>query len=176
MSRKPRADSALKTLPLEAQEALFALLRKTSYEKALPIVAKEFGVRTSSGALSQFFSWYPLSRRLEQAKSFADTITAQIKANPALNLDAEKVSAVGQIAFEAQALAEQDPKLFVALRRLRVSEKTFELEEEKFRETMKSSVEKGLDALQQEIKGNAEALALFERLKASVLKSMEGTK
>jgi hypothetical protein len=119
MSRKPRADSALKTLPLDQQEKLFALLRKTSYEKALPIVAKEFGVRTSSGALSQFFSWYPLSRRLEQAKSFADTITAQIKANPHLNLDAEKISAVGQIAFEAQALAEQDPKLYVSMRKLR---------------------------------------------------------
>lgn len=119
MSRKPRADSALKTLPADQQEKLFRLLRATSYEKALPIVAKEFGVRTSSAALSAFFSWYPLSRRLEQAKSFADQLTQQLKANPHLNLDAEKLSAVGQVAFEAQAVAEQDPELYIGLRKLR---------------------------------------------------------
>ncbi len=116
-ARKPRADSVLKSLPLGQQEKLFTLLRATSYEKALPIVAKEFGVRTSTGSLSQFFSWYPLSRRL--AKSFADQLTATLKANPSLNLDADKLSAVAQVAFEAQAVQEQDPALFIGLRKLR---------------------------------------------------------
>ena len=117
--RKPRADSVLKTLPQDKQDELFAHLRSTSYEAALPIVRKSFGVATSAGALSAFFAWYPLSRRLEQAKSFADQLKDSLAKNPALNLDAEKLSTVAQVAFEAQAVQEQNPKLFMGLRKLR---------------------------------------------------------
>ena len=39
---------------------------------------------------------------------------------------------------------------------------------------MKSDIEKGLDALQDEIKGNAEALKLFDQMKALFIQSVEG--
>jgi len=116
---KPRSDSKLKTLPAQKQEQLYALLRANSYKAALPLVQKTFGVVTSEASLSQFYSWYPLSRRLEQAKSFADQLKESLAKNPALNLDAEKLSTVAQVAFEAQAVQEQDSALFMGLRKLR---------------------------------------------------------
>jgi hypothetical protein len=174
--RKPRADAKLKSLPPAQQEAIFALLREKSYAKAIPLIAEKFEVETSAGALSQFFAWYPLSRRLEQGAKFADELKSMLATNPKLTLRAEELSMIGQVAFEAQALQEQDPKLFVALRKLRVMEKNFDLEREKFRETLKTDVEKGLDALLLELKANDEALVLFERMKAIVLKSVERAK
>lgn len=116
---KPRSDSKLKTLPADQQAALYALLQGKSYKQALPIVREKLGVSTSEAALSQFFSWYPLSRRLEQAKSFADQLKDTLAKNPALNLDAEKLSMVAQVAFEAQAVQEQDSDLYIALRKRR---------------------------------------------------------
>ena len=45
---------------------------------------------------------------------------------------------------------------------------------EKFRQQVKTDIEKGLDALHAEIKGNAEALRLFEKFRAVVLGATEG--
>lgn len=173
MASKPRADAKLKTLPDPVQEQLFELYRKKSVSDCLDWLIDKHGVESSAGALSEFYSWYPLSRPLEQSKKFADEFKAALAANPELRLDAEQLSIAGQIAFEQQALAKGDVAAFVQLRKLRQAEKTFELEKEKFREVVKSAVEKGLDALQAEIKGNAAALKLFEQLKASVLKDVE---
>jgi len=116
---KPRSDSKLKTLPTEVQGKIYALLAKVSYQKAVGLIAKEFGVITSAGALSGFYSWYPLSRRIEQSRTFADELKKTLASNPQLNLDADKLSTVGQVAFEMKALEEQDTELFVSLRKLR---------------------------------------------------------
>jgi hypothetical protein len=116
---KPRADAKLKTLPPEIQEAIFKLLQRASYAKAVGMIRQQFDVETSPAGLSAFFSWYPFSRRLEQHATLADQIKQQIAANPALGLDAEKVTAIAQIAFEAQAVQEQDPTLYIGLRKLR---------------------------------------------------------
>lgn len=117
MSRKPRTDSRLKTLPPGVQEKLFALLRTTTYRKAVPVVAKEFGVQTSVGALSDFFGWYPLSRQLEQAANFAEQLEKVAKADPQLVGKSEEISRFAQIAFEARAVETQDAELFIALRK-----------------------------------------------------------
>jgi hypothetical protein len=116
---KPRSDSKLKTLPTEVQAKVYALLAKVSYQKAVGLIAKEHGIATSVGALSAFYSWYPLSRRIEQSRSFADELKKTLASNSQLDLNAEKLSQVAQAAFEIQAVQEQDTGLFVSLRKLR---------------------------------------------------------
>ncbi len=117
--KKPRGDAKLKTLPAEQQAAIFALLQQHTANEVKVLIAKEPGVFTSTGALSQFYHWYPLSRRLEQAASFADQLQSQLLKLPNLNLDAAKLSTVAQVAFEARAVQEQDSDLFIALRKRR---------------------------------------------------------
>jgi hypothetical protein len=123
-ARKPRADSVLKNLEPQQQEELMALLRtpRMTYKKALPIVEKEFSVKTSEPALSAFYSWFPLSRQLEKAASLADQIKQQALANPALAKDAEALSQYAQISFEVLAAQKQNVKEFVSLRKLRLKE------------------------------------------------------
>jgi hypothetical protein len=58
--------------------------------------------------------------------------------------------------------------------KLTLKKRELELNLEKFRQQTKADIEKGLDALLAEIKGNAEALQLFEKFKAAVLRSTEG--
>lgn len=149
------------------------MYRTKSPDTCLAWLVEKHEVQSSPAALSEFYSWFPLSRPLERSKEYARDFELALKADPNIKLNAEQISLAGQIAFEQQALQAGDVAAFIALRKLRQSEKVFELEREKFRELMKSGVEKGLDALQAEIKDNAEALELFAKLKDTVVKSME---
>ena len=58
--------------------------------------------------------------------------------------------------------------------KLALWEKELALAREKFDEQVKSDVDKGIAALKKEVHGNAEALAIFEKLAACVKKDMEG--
>lgn len=140
--KKPRGDAKLKTLPDALQEALFQVLRSTTAEKAAAWLLKDHGVKTSAGALSEFFSWYPLSRRLEQAASFADQLRDQLLKLPDLNLDAAKLSQVAQVAFEARAVQEQDSELYVALKKRRQKDAELALSESKHALALKQYEEK----------------------------------
>lgn len=175
MSRKPRADSVLKTLPDALQETLFQMLRHNTLEKVQAWLAEKHEVKTSTAALSTFWAWYQ-SSSLKPAAAFADSLAKQMAKMPELALKAEQASQITQTVFELQAAQDRDPKLFFALARQRHDTRRLALEENKFRESIKSDIEKGLDALHEELAGNTEALALFERLKASVMKSVGGAK
>lgn len=129
MSKKSRADAKLKVLPPAQQAMIWTLLQERSYQATRAILREKHGIETSERALSEFYVWYPLSRRLEQAASFADQLKGQLAQMPRLNLDAEQLSTLGQVAFEMQAVQEQNPKLFVALRRLRQKDKAQTIED-----------------------------------------------
>lgn len=173
MARKARKDSKLKTLPDAVQAELYRRYQKEGGD-VLAWLKEAHGVASSTGALSVFASWYPFSRPLELVEHHASQYGAALKANPKLQLNAEQISIASQIAFEQTALQLGDIKAFVNLRRLRNSEKSLELEKQKFQESTKSAIEKGLDALHAECANNPEALALFEKFRAAVMKSVEG--
>lgn len=172
MPKKPRKDSKLKTLPDAVQAELYAKYQKQGSD-VLTWLREEHGVRSSTGALSNFAAWYPFSRPLEMVAQRADRYEQALRGNPHLQLNAEQISVASQIAFEQLALEMQDTKAFIGLRRLRQSEKTFELEKQKFQEATKSAIEKGLDALHAECANNPEALALFEKFRAAVIGAVE---
>lgn len=117
--KKQRSDAKLKSLPAEQQAVLFQLLQQKSLEEARGRIAKDLGIQTSVRALSEFFAWYPLSRRLEQAATFADQLKAQLASLPQWQGRAAELEQLAQIAFETQAVQEQDPELFIALKKRR---------------------------------------------------------
>lgn len=173
-TRKPRGDAVLKNLPDALQDELYQMLRRNTQEKVVEWLKADHGIKTDSGALSRFWEWYH-SWSLKPAADFAGSLQKQFEKMPQLKGQAEKIREITQVAFEMKAAQDRDPKLFFALGKARHDARRLALEENKFRESIKTDIEKGLDALHSEIKDNTEALTLFERLKAAVMKSVGGS-
>jgi hypothetical protein len=170
---KPRGDAVLKTLPDALQEELWQFLRRNTQLKTAAWLKEAHDITTSSPALSAFYDWYPRSVYLRNAARTSDELAATLKKIPSLKLTAAQAAEVAQVNFEIQAAQDRDPVLYAALRKGEIDRDRLRLEREKFEHSKKSDVEKGLDALHDEIKGNAEALHHFEKLKAAVRKQQE---
>lgn len=140
MSRKPRADAVLKTLPADQQEQIFMRLQKPkdgTYQKVKSWLFQEWDINTSVGALQDFYSWYALRRRLEQTENITQDLVELLQ-GAEFGLDAQKVRELGNLIFITQATKENDTKAFVALakllleqRKLDVSERRLKLLEQK---------------------------------------------
>lgn len=130
MSKKPRGDAKLKTLAPEKRKALFELLHQHTLEEAVVLLRKD-GIHTGTRALSEFYSWYPLSQHLEQASTFADSLKAQLANLPEWQGKAAELEKLAQIAFETQAVQRQDTELYIGLKKLRLKDRDVTLRESK---------------------------------------------
>lgn len=131
MSRKPRADAKLKTLPDALQEDLYQVLRRTSQEKVIAMLKDKHGIETSAGALTEFFSWYPRSQSLRNAASFADQFLAQAQKLPEFKGNIAELQRAAEVLFQIQAAQDRDPKLFVELMKISLAKRDQELNERK---------------------------------------------
>lgn len=121
MSKKPRGDSKLKTLPPAVQAELFVQCRgKGGYEAARAWLLAEHGVSTSAGSLSAFFGWYPFS--LSATASYAQQFEAELKKLPALAADAAQLSQLSQLGFEMLAMRTNDLEGYATLKKIRLKE------------------------------------------------------
>lgn len=169
--KKPRGDAKLKTLPDALQEDLWQQLRRTHQVKAQAWLLEKHGVKTSTGALSDFYSWYPRQATLRSAAATSDELEATLRKMPELEITADKARKVAQVNFEIQAARDRDPALFSALRKGSLDERRQVLEEAKFEHAKKEDWEHGLDALFEEVKDCPPALKLFEAMKAEIKKA-----
>jgi hypothetical protein len=151
---KPHGNSKLKTLAPERQEQLAAWLAMGTIEQARNRIWLEWGIRTSTAAISEFGSWYALRQAFTQAESFAEQFALKLVESPNFASQAELVGTASQIAFEAMALAAQDPKTFVALKRARQEDQrlrqeaaALDLAREKFEFDASAAALKEVDAL-----------------------------
>lgn len=182
MKKKPRSDSKLDGLPQAQKDELCRWLTQenVSYEEARARVGQRFGVLVSSDStFSDFYHSVALPWNYAQATNFA-TGMARLKQGefkPAIMRRLE------QLAFEVAASQDVNPKTLKAfLKMITDSEKValqkgaLDLAVQKFRESVKSEMEKGLDALFAEVKDNPVALALYQKFKAAALKGVEDAK
>jgi hypothetical protein len=116
MSRKPRSDSQLKTLPDERQADIIDHLRNNSLAATVAWL-RSSGVETSAAALSDFHSWFHLRSRLARNQSTVETLLEKIQAeDPAIA--PEKLFMLGQEMFSAMAIEQADPKSWYLTQRL----------------------------------------------------------
>jgi len=185
MAKKPRADSKLKNLPKVDQEHLWELLSQPqvamSDEPGAPMrpftlqelqteVPLLHGFTVALSTLSEWRSWYALRLRTQSAMARADQAKLEwLKENP--DATPEDLGRLGQMVFTAESIEDGNIKGFVALMRERNRQRAIELDHEKFRAGLKSDLEKGLDALFEEIKGNEKAEEIFRDLKETLRKS-----
>lgn len=166
--KKARGDAVLKTLGDGLQEELYQYLRRHTQEATLLWLKEKQGIASSPRALSEFWEWYPRSFVLRAAARTSDQLEATLKKIPQLRITADQAKQVAQVNFEIQAAQDRDPVLFAALRRGELERERLLLEREKFEHAKKSDVEKGLDALFEEIREIPAAVKLFEQMKALV--------
>jgi hypothetical protein len=154
--------------------------RSLGYQKARALVAKEFNIAAPS--LAAFAKFYQTYAREEQANRIHKSCTDAAAIRASVSDQGELTEAMAA-ALEAEAssaiLAGDDAdrlKLLVSLalkaRGSLRSEKTLELEVRKYQDAVKSNIERGLDALADEIKDHPEATALYSRIREIVIASM----
>jgi hypothetical protein len=104
MSKKPRSDSKLNALPPKKREALIRWLTEENlgYDMVRDRLWQEFKVRTSIGALSQFYATQCFSLRYSQAREIAETVGREMARSPE-QFDTATISLVKQKAFERAA-------------------------------------------------------------------------
>lgn len=179
---KPRSDAKLLNLPDAKQLAIYKIVRSgVSFIDAVVLIRKEHGLSVSVGALHNFYK--KASERFQRERiirAVADADAIKKAAKEIGSLDKAIIAEMSQKAFELMVTDHPDTGAVSALigcildlKKQDMSERAFKLDLEKFREAMKSSVEKGLDALFDEIKGSRSAETLFKKLKATVLKQVD---
>lgn len=125
--RKPRSDSALKTLPEERQAQVAALLASKSLAEVKAELAKD-GLVTSTAALSEFFSWWQVRQSLQRREDRITGILEQVKADVP-EVDQDKLFRLGQSLFGTLAIAEQDGQQWYNTQRLALAAQKLELED-----------------------------------------------
>lgn len=177
MSRKPRSDSKLLNLAEEDQVKIFDWLRSVGYEKTKLLVAEKLEVSTSVGALHNFYEHrFEEHQRLRFMK--AASAAKVIEAEAEQDFSPQLAQLFGQMAFEAgvderPVVAESYLKMARAVKSDMMRKERFEFEIQKFRESMKTKQEAALDALFDDISGNAEAEKLFAKMRAVLTAATE---
>lgn len=154
MEKQPRMDAKLKNLPEDALEVLWRFRNpeeggeKLSYEAILGEIPLRFGFTSSLGALSEFYSWLRLKRRMEAAAERAEQVKIELARDG--SLCAEDLERVAQTVFTAESLEGGNVKAFVALAKLRIAQK--QVDHDSRRLAMLEAKERRLDEMEAKAK------------------------
>jgi hypothetical protein len=114
--KKIRGDATLKLMPPDRQREIWEKLNAP--DGTLAKVRKwliEDGIKVSLNTLSEFYSWYGLRLRFQQAEQ--ETLTVQdLLRQAAPELPEEKVHAFGEAHFNIKAIRNDDEELYLAMR------------------------------------------------------------
>jgi hypothetical protein len=135
ISRKPRSDSRLKTLPPARQEQIADYASSHSLQDTRAWLSSD-GLKTSVAALSEFLSWWSLKQQLSRNEQTVEQVLEQLKRTRP-DLTEEELFSAGQSFFSALAIEQRDAKTWKRTQDLRLKRQAMELEEQKFqRETV----------------------------------------
>ena len=129
-------------------------------------------VTCAPSTLSEYYKWAKLKRSIEEREREADQAMEMYAAkNP--DASQEKLRSIGQRYFSSKSIAEDDLAGWVKVQMVAEKRAAREFDERKFQQSIKSKQEAGLDAVFEEIKGNAQAEALFAKMTEVIKKSWE---
>jgi hypothetical protein len=144
--RKVNSNAKLKTLPEERQAMIADYARDHSLDETVKWLGED-GLETSTGALSQFLSWYVLGRQLEQNESTVKQVLADLaKNNP--GMAQEELDRAGQLFFSALAIQQQDSLTWKRIKDAATREKLVALNRDKFEFDAVAECRKQLPQLQ----------------------------
>ena len=127
-----RKDAKLKGLDPAVQAELYAVRSEGGQDEAMAWLDGQ-GVESSTGALSEWFSWYGLALRMVAADQRRDQImAAKLLEHPEADLRA--IADYGDAMFLLESITEKDSSAYTALRRVMEKGKDHELATKKFEE------------------------------------------
>jgi hypothetical protein len=140
---KARSDSLFCRLKPAQREELLEMLCETgaSVDTALKKCAS-WGVKTSAGAVSRFYSVHAFAWRLDRAKAIAEA-TSQISPQA---IEEQKSRLLSQKIFEAISDLDCPPKVLIALRGLELKAATLHLAERRVK-VLEAQLSEGKAAL-----------------------------
>ena len=179
---KRRSDAWDTGLTDEQRLQAFDWARDLGYHKMRVLLKKEFEVTPPS--IAAISTWYQHMTGVVAQATLAKAITdaGQIRdAAKTLGDVSDAVAAgLGQLALEA--IVSRDPekiKMFATLamqsQKERREVEELELDKAKWQEAMKSNIERGLNALYEDIRGNTQAVQLYLKLRATVMQEVAKT-
>lgn len=173
--KETRADAKLQNLPDEELDFLWRLRHpeKGGVKMTLDAIAVQvplrYGFTVSLSSLSNFYKWLRLRQRIEAADSVANQFKEQLSKDPSIT--EEDIDALAAKIFKTEMLTEKNASGYLAIANFQMRKERFKFDQQKFTETTKGLIEKGLDALLVEIQGNPKAVDLFNQLKEVVAKA-----
>lgn len=138
MDKEIRSDAKLKNLPQEVLDQLW-LYRypidpeqdKLPYIAILALLKNEHGISSSLGALSEFYSWMRMERKMAAARSRAEQARQLMARDP--DATPEAIARVGQMAFTAEMVDDGNIRAFIALEKLRLQQRIADQDERKLK-------------------------------------------
>ena len=197
MSKLPpirKSKAVLDNLPANQAECLERWLFDD--KPALTFVAakdrlwSDFNVKSSKSAVGEFYKkcrQERVTKTLLESVSTANRLKDVIRNSQGVIFES-LLELVGQDAFERKMRGEEVPietlkdlseiasvglRAITDGKKLQQTDQRIEIERQKLARTMKSDIEKGLDAVYEELKTNPAALALFSQFKAVIAKATE---
>lgn len=132
-----RADAKLKSLPPEALDLLWRMRYpeedglKYTYSAILAMLPASYGISSSLAALSEFYSWLRLKRRIEGAAARAQQVRLELAKDPSVT--PEDLERMAQTVFTAETIEDGDIKNYVALATLRLNRQRVDQDERKLK-------------------------------------------
>lgn len=132
-----RADAKLKNLPLEMLETLWRLRnpeedgKKLTFVEVLAWLKEQHGIESSMGALSEFYSWLRLKRRIESAAERANQVRMDLAKDSSITPD--DLERIAQTVFTAETIEGGDVEAFVKLATLNLNKRRVDQDERKLR-------------------------------------------
>jgi uncharacterized protein YacL (UPF0231 family) len=161
---KPRSDSKLAPY----RDELFPRMQGGEGQASLrKWLLQEHGVSTSNAALSNAWqSWASeeFEHNVLASKGLASDVIKQITSGDLDTMEQATKAAIQQTAFDL-AMRGTDHKIVVKYCDLLHKSRQLDFEIEKAMNTLKSAQDKALDLLFEDIQGNAEAEALFGKMR-----------
>lgn len=137
MEKEIRADAKLKNLPPEILEELWRLRnpadedeKKFTFVEVL-VWLKGHGIDSSLGALSEFYSWLRLKRRIEAAAERATQVRMELAKDSTITPD--DLERIAQTVFTAETIEGGDVEAFVKLATLRLNRQRVDQDERKLK-------------------------------------------
>ena len=130
MDRKPRSDAKLKTMPEEQQAAVIEWLSKESLESTRQRVAREYDIKTSWAALSEFREWWNLREQFKRTQNTTEDLV-ELQRQLDTGLSEEQIQEYGQRVFSLLALKTEDPDVWDSTQKIGLKRREIELNREK---------------------------------------------
>jgi hypothetical protein len=172
-----KSNAKLKNLSPDDLETMWSLRHPEeeggkvfSYTEILVELPNLFGITSSMGALSEFYAWLSLKRRIEAAAERAAQVRLELAKDSTITPD--DVERVAQTVFTSETMENGDIKNFVALATLRLNKQRVDQDERRL--ALIEAKAKRLDDAEDAIKRIRENKDLSEEAqRAAVLDKMD---